>query len=506
MQETAPVLDRRTGPRQARSLDRPRFGEFADQGRGVPFSDRPVVCIQGLGFVGAAMAVAVASAQDDEGCPRFDVLGVERDDRQGHRLTESVNQGHFPFNTSDMKLSAAAAAAAARGNLIATTDPTAYRLASVILIDINLDLDPDAAPDSKGGHEAVDFTALRRAAAAIGREMQPSALVIVESTVPPGTCETVVAPVLEAELRDRGLDPNRLLLAHSYERVMPGPDYLDSITDFWRVFAGRNTVAADACEAFLSQVVNVRDYPLRRLSSTTASETAKVLENSYRAINIAMIDEWSRFAEAVDVDLFEVIAAIRQRPTHENLRLPGFGVGGYCLPKDPLMALSAARQLHGRPDLDFPFCRLAVEVNRAMPCASLAALEALLDGDLSGKTLLMLGVSYRPGVADTRWSPSESFARAAIGKGARVRVHDPMVRDWPELNISVERSLPPSNQVDGVVITVAHEDYVTLDLAAWVGDRGLAIVDAANVLDRKRRMCLRAQGSQVTSIGRGAVQ
>ncbi len=506
MHETAQALDRSTWPRLARPLDRPRFEEFADQGSNVPFPDRPVVCVQGLGFVGAAMAVAVASALDDRGHPRFNVLGVERDGRHGERLTGSVNQGRFPFVTSDKKLSAAAAAATARGNLIATTDTAAYRLASVILIDINLDLDLDATPGSEGGHEAVDFTALRRAAATIGREMQPSALVIVESTVPPGTCEAVVAPVLEAELRARGLDQNRLLLAHSYERVMPGPDYLDSITDFWRVFAGHSTAAADACEAFLSQVVNVRDYPLRRLSSTTASETAKVLENSYRAVNIAMIDEWSRFAEAVDVDLFEVIAAIRQRPTHENLRLPGFGVGGYCLPKDPLMALSAARQLHGRPDLDFPFCRLAVEVNRAMPCASLAALEALLDGELAGKTLLMLGVSYRPGVADTRWSPSESFARAAIGRGARVRVHDPMVRDWPEFDISVERDLPPSDQVDGVVITVAHEDYVMLDLAAWVGERGLAIVDAANVLDRERRMRLRAQGSRVTSIGRGGVQ
>ena len=478
------------------------FADFHPSGRSKAVTERPVVCVQGLGFVGAAMAIAVAAARDDDGQPRFNVLGVERDTPQGIRLTGRLNAGCFPFATSDPKLSAAAGTAGEVGNLIATTDPAAYRLASVVLIDINLDLDPEAAADP--GRDAVDFAGLRHAAAVIGREMSPTTLVMVESTVPPGTCDKVVAPVLESELQARGYDPGQLLLGHSYERVMPGPQYLESITDYWRVFAGRNEAAADACEAFLSQVVNVQDFPLRRLASTTASETAKVLENSYRAVNIALVDEWSRFAEAVGVDLFEVIAAIRQRPTHQNLRSPGFGVGGYCLPKDPLMALSASRQLHDRPDLEFPFCSLAVQVNRAMPCASLTALEGLLDDDIAGKTILLMGVSYRPGVADTRWSPAETFARAAIGKGARVRVHDPMVDEWPELNLAVEPELPPADQVDGIVITIAHQEFIGIDLATWAGDRSLAIVDAANLLDRAQRDRLRAQGSRLVSIGRGA--
>ena len=476
----------------------PRFADFAPQGCPASSIERPVVCVQGLGFVGAAMAVAVATARDETGQPRFNVLGVERAGSHGERLAAQLSAGAFPFATEDAKLTTATAAAHAGGNLIGTTDPAAYGLASVIVIDINLDLDPNAQPAT------VDFTALREAVATVGQTMAPGALVVVETTVPPGTCEAVIAPVLEAELAARGHDAKALLLAHSYERVMPGPDYLDSITDYWRVFAGRSPAAGDACAVFLSQVVNVRDYPLRRLSSTTASETAKVMENSYRAANIALVDEWSRFAEAVDVDLFEVIAAIRQRPSHANLRAPGFGVGGYCLPKDPLMALAAARQLHGRPDLDFPFCRLAVEVNRAMPEASLAKLESLLGGDLSERSLLLLGVSYRPGVADTRWSPSESFARAAIGKGARVRVHDPLVRTWPELNLPVESELPPSVEVDGLVIAVGHDVYREFDLAAWAGVGDLAVVDAADVLDRAQRHRLRTQGHRVASIGRGA--
>src|SRR5262249_19673396 len=156
--------------------------------------------------------------------------------------------------------------------------------------------------------------------------------------------------------------------------------------------SGATPAAADACEAFLSQIINVQAYPLTRLHSTTASETAKVLENSYRAINIAFIEEWGQFAEEVGIDLFEVIDAIRVRPTHNNIRQPGFGVGGYCLTKDPLFAAVAARDLFDREDLAFPFSSRAVEVNARMPLRTLDRVRNLLGGSLTGRRLLLLGV------------------------------------------------------------------------------------------------------------------
>jgi UDP-N-acetyl-D-glucosamine dehydrogenase len=157
----------------------------------------------------------------------------------------------------------------------------------------------------------------------------------------------------------------------SYERVMPGRDYFRSIIDFWRVYAGSTPHAAEVCAAFLSKVIHVDRYPLTRLHSTTASETGKLLENSYRALNIAFIEEWGRFAEAVGVDLFEVIDAVRMRPTHSNMRQPGFGVGGYCLTKDPLLAGIAARDLFRRSDISFTFSQQAVGVNDRMPLRTL---------------------------------------------------------------------------------------------------------------------------------------
>ena len=375
-------------------------------------ADRPVVCVQGLGFVGAAMAVAVASARDDRGRPRFSVIGVDLPTPLGQERIDRINQGEFPFRTSDPALVEATAAAHAAGNLLGSSDPGSFAEADVIVVDIHLDV------DTARERPTVDFTPFRAAIRTVASLMKPGALVIVETTVPPGTCERVAAPELAAALRSRGLREDAFLLAHSYERVMPGEHYLASITNFWRVYAGHTPEAADACARFLSQVINVEAYPLTRLATTTASETAKVLENSYRATNIAFIEEWGRFAEAVGVNLFEVITAIRVRPTHNNIRQPGFGVGGYCLTKDPLFAAIGARDLFDRDDLAFPFSEMAVQVNARMPLVTVDRLEELCGGNLSGKRVLLMGVAYRQEVADTRYSPSQTFVEEMRRRGA----------------------------------------------------------------------------------------
>jgi UDP-N-acetyl-D-glucosamine dehydrogenase len=460
-------------------------------------TDRPLVAVQGLGFVGAAMAVAVARVRGPDGSPRFDVVGVEIPTPDGCAKVDALNAGRLPMAAADVGLADALAEAHEAGNLTATTDERVYARASVTVVDVPVDLVTD------NGLPAAEFSVLRAAIRTLGRQMNPGALVLVETTVPPGTTERVVAPELAGALSERGLPPDALLLAHSYERVMPGEQYLSSLVRYWRCYAGTTPEAADACERFLSRVIDVEAYPLTRLHSTTASETAKVLENSYRAATIALMQEWGRLAETVGVDLFEVVDAIRLRPTHSNMRLPGFGVGGYCLTKDPLFGAVASRQLFGDPGLPFPVSSKAVEVNNAMPLGSLARLESILDGGVDGRTVMLMGVSYRPGVADTRHSASATFARAAIERGARVRCHDPLVSRWPELGIDVETELPALDGVDAVVFAVANGLYRSLDLTAWLGDARPAILDANAVLTREQRAQLRAHGCTVASIGRG---
>ena len=298
---------------------------------------RKVVCVQGLGFVGAAMSVAIASARNEDGKPVYNVIGIDLPTEAGFKKATSINAGKFPFENSDKKLEIKLREASIVGNLIATTDQENFKYADVVVVDINLDV-----KYHNDGSPYLDLELFKEAIRTIGSYIKEDTLILIETTVPPGTCQRVVKPIISVEFRKRGLtgEPN---IAHSYERVMPGENYLDSIINYWRVYSGIDEKSADLCKIFLESVIRTDEYPLTRLKNTTSTETAKVLENSYRATTIAFMEEWGRFAEAVDVDLFEVIEAIRMRPTHSNMRQPGFGVGGYCLTKDPYFAMLATK-------------------------------------------------------------------------------------------------------------------------------------------------------------------
>jgi len=466
--------------------------------RQAAFSDssRPIVCVQGLGFVGAAMAVSVAAACDANGLPIFNVFGVDLPIPSGLTAIAALNEGRFPEATTDAKLRSATKLAHENRNLIATIDESVYGLAEVIICDINLDIEEDKrSPD-------VNFEGFKAGIRTIGRNMRPGTLVLVETTVPPGTCARVVVPALADELSCRGEDPDAFLLAHSFERVMPGADYFDSIVNFWRVYAGHTPEAATACRDFLEKIVNTKDFPITELGSTTASEITKVMENSYRAVNIAFIEEWARFAEAVNVDLFEVIGAIRKRPTHSNIMRPGFGVGGYCLTKDPLFAKIAAQRLFDCTDLSFPLSEQAVAINDVMPLASLQRLDTMLGG-LKGMRIALFGVSYKEDVGDTRYSPAEIFFRAAVERGAVVIAHDPLVAKWEELGLELDSVLPVASSIDAAVFAVQHREYCEMDVAAWADGAKPAVLDTNNVLSPKQREQFRSMGCKVQIIGIG---
>ncbi len=290
-------------------------------------------------------------------------------------------------------------------------------------------------------------------------------------------------------MKKRGLDESRLFVAHSYERVMPGENYFDSIVNFWRVYSGVNQESADRCESFLRSVISTENYPLTRLEKTTATEIAKVLENSYRATTIAFMEEWGRFAEAVNVDLFSVIDAIRMRPTHSNMRQPGFGVGGYCLTKDPYFAKLAAKDLFMIEGMDFPFSTMAVATNNKMPLVSLDKIEKEI-GELKGCKMLVLGVSYRQDVGDTRYSPTEIFAKEAISRGAILTFSDPLVNYWNEMNLDVLREIPDFHGYNVVVFCVQHYQYRELKFDSNMFDDCTLVFDANDVLSYEQRTLL----------------
>lgn len=453
------------------------------------------VCVQGLGFVGSAMATAVAIATNDNGDPIYNVVGVDLPNKIGQSRVNAINKGEFPFQISDEKLISALSSAHKKGNLTATTDQEEFSQADIVVVDVQLDI-PYLENEPQ-----LKFTGFADAIRAIGQNISPGALIIIETTVPPGTCEKVVVPTLRIELEKRQLDPSSVHLAHSYERVMPGDSYLESIVDYWRVFAGYTEIAGNLCEDFLNNVVNVDKFPLTRLSSTIASETAKVMENTYRATNIAFIDEWTKYAETVGIDMFEVIDAIKVRPSHSNIRFPGLGVGGYCLTKDPTFTPAAIKQLFNKT-IDFPFSKMTVRINHEMPLHTVQRLNSLMGCQLKNKRILVCGVSYREDIGDSRYSPSEILVRELIKEGANVFCHDPYLNYWDELEQTLLTELPSPAEFNAVIMAVSHRQYRELTLSTW-GKGSELILDANSVFNKEQRILARKKGIRVESIGRG---
>ena len=229
-----------------------------------------------------------------------------------------------------------------------------------------------------------------------------------------------------------------------------------------------------------------------------------MLENTYRAVNIAFISEWTQFAESVGIDLFEILDAIRKRSSHDNIMYPGLGIGGYCLTKDPTFAPASSRDLFNL-SIDFPFSRLAVSQSSQMPFHALQKIKKSVScGTLIEKKILICGLSYRQDVSDTRYSPSEILYRGLIAEEAEVEVHDPMVRWWNELGIAVPLEFPSLIHYDAIIFAVPHTQYKKLDLSKFTDVlEGKYILDAFMVFSAAERKIFKNQGINIQTIGVG---
>jgi len=464
--------------------------------------NRPIVLVQGLGFVGSVMSLVIANAVNGD----YTVIGIDQDTDTGRKTVASLNNGVFPIVADDPKIAEYFEAVCKRGNFFATVDPVAYSAADVIIVDINLDVKKVSNDKYVLINFSVNLEPFTQAMKTIGNYCKPDVLVLVETTVPPGTCRNVVVPTIKNALKERGLPVNKIRIGHSYERVMPGPNYIDSIQSFYRVYSGIDETSADAVESFLKTIIRTDEYPLTRLGNTNATEMAKVLENSYRAMNIAFVVEWSRMAEEAGVDLYEVVNAIRQRPTHSNLMFPGIGVGGYCLTKDPLLASWARTNLINGND-KLAQSETAVSINDQMPRYAFEFLEKRYSKPLNGAKVLLLGVSYRGDVGDTRYSPVESFYRCLFSAKAIISAHDPFVIKWPEVNINPYQILSEalSNEPDIAVISTGHSIYKNEEtIDAFLKCNSMLIYDTIGLLLKEQIIKLR-QKHKLIVLGRGDI-
>lgn len=461
------------------------------------------VCVQGLGFVGLAMATVLANSTKN-GHPLFQVTGVDLPSRKD--LLDRINRGELPFDTEDMTFQPSLKKAVLEyKNLVATHDSSVYEKADVVIVDIHLDIDKVDKDNYSRFHLKKDgfVSAIRT----LGQRIKPECLVIVETTVPPGFCEKVVYPILLEEFAKRSITSTPLL-GHSYERVMPGKDYLHSIHSFFRTYSGIDEKSKQQTRQFLEKFINIEKFPLWEEGSPSASELAKVMENSYRAMNIAFIQEWTILAEKMGVDLFHVIDGIRHRPTHKNIMKPGPGVGGYCLTKDSLLAQWSADNLFdGAVSLEYS--KAALKTNDLMPLHMLSLIQNRTS--VQGKKVLLMGVSYREDVGDTRFSPTELLANEVIVAGGEIRAYDPYVTEWPEcpqIKLYQDFNEASSYEADVIVFISRHKQLLELD-----ADRLLKlcppkclVVDGFDILSDKKITDLLKNGREVIGVGKGHIE
>lgn len=494
---------------------------------------REVVVVVGVGFVGVVMAAVIADAVDADGEPSKFVVAMQRPSVRSYWKIPLLARGESPVKAEDPEVAELIERCVKeKGTLVGTYSHEVLELADVVVVDVQCDYRKAELGDVRRGE--VEMEALRSSLATIAERVEPDALVLIETTVPPGTTENVAYPLMKQIFERRGIlsDP---LLAHSYERVMPGRDYVASVRDFWRVASGINAEARARVTRFLDEVLNTDEFPLTVLDRPLESETAKIIENSFRATLLAFMDEWSLFAERTGIDLKKVIDAIKVRPTHSNILFPGPGVGGYCLPKDGGLGVWAYRHLLDGTDDIFRLTPQAIDINdvRGLHVAELVS-DALgaLEREMAGARVLVLGAAYREDVGDTRYSGSEMVVRRLTELGARVSVHDPYVESWPEMedqdrypqsrasrarffqrqeslaDLRLEEDLWVSIPgVDAVVLAVRHRPYLDLDPARLVGAAGrpVAVIDCFCILsdaDIRRYFEL---GCEVRGLGRGHV-
>jgi nucleotide sugar dehydrogenase len=464
--------------------------------------DKPVIVIQGLGFVGGVMSLVCANSHIED----YAVIGLDLPTVNSYWKIGSFNEGILPLKSSDPKVSEYFQEARSKDNFYATFDASAISHADVVIVDVNFDVVKTNDESGLLKEFDVDLEPFSSAIKTIASNCKPDALILIETTVPPGTSEKIVYPLVKQGLENRNLQSDLFKLGHSYERVMPGPKYIDSIKNFFRVYSGIDNKSADATEAFLKTIISTEEYPLTRLQGTNSTEIAKVLENSYRAMNISFMVEWTRFAEEAGVDIYEIVNAIRQRDTHRNLMLPGLGVGGYCLSKDPLLA-SWARKNMFNSSSGLTQSEHGVRINDQMPLFAFNFLcERLGDLKLKGLKVLLLGVSYRGDVGDTRYSPVELFYNLLNESGSEIMVHDFFVEYWSECDLKVHTDLNSfmNNDFDIIAITAGHSAYrnnsLILEKLNELG--GKVIFDTLGFMS-KEEISYIEQRNQVHVLGKG---
>jgi UDP-N-acetyl-D-glucosamine dehydrogenase len=409
-------------------------------------SRRALVSVIGLGYVGLPLALEVARTG-------FPVTGIDTDATRVDELLAG-NSPLLEISNADIE------AAISEGRFRPTTDISTIAGADIVLICVPTPLRNDLP----------DMSFIEQAAEAVAGNLRHGQLVVLESTTYPGTTDELLLKTLESTGLKAGID---FLLGFSPERIDPGNETfrLDNVP---KIVGGINTESTEMMAAFYRTFVE-KVVPV---SSAKTAEMAKLLENTYRHVNIALVNEIAILCHDLGIDVWEVIEAARTKPFGFQAFYPGPGWGGHCIPVDPAYLSWRVRQIGATAR----FVELAREFNQKMPAYIVQRIsEALNDQDksLRGSSVLVLGVAYKPDIEDVRQSPALEIIERLMRSGARVCFHDPHVQAIELKECEMKTSELSEETLRSADVVLLHTDHSFYD-PHWIAAHCRLILDTRN--------------------------
>lgn len=430
------------------------------------------IVIQGLGYVGLAMLTFCAGAKKKNKY-LFNVVGVEKNSSKGSKIVEMINSNQTPTIVDDKKFLSFYKSLIKDNRIKVSLDPNEYANADVVFVCSNCDFN-----FSKRNVEIKNYL---NNINQISKKIKNNCTLIIQSTLPPGTTEKVLKPLIEKNLKKRGI--KNFFLSHSFERITPGKDYFSSMKNVHRIIGGINKKSIDITKKTFKDIFNLKFNKIIEFNTPSESETCKIIENSYRATNIAFIEEWRKFCSKNNLNLEKILSTIRQRKTHNNIMRSGIGVGGYCLTKDPLFASASSKQVLGY-NFDFPLSNMSVKVNQRMTFDVMSEIEKKFQKKIFKKKVLLIGVSYKEDTNDSRFSPAEKVYDFFKKRNCNISFYDPVVRYWEYIkDHSINKKELKNFNV--YVYLVKHQSFKKLNI---IYNKKSLILDLNHVLDNKKKL------------------
>lgn len=435
------------------------------------------ISIIGLGFVGMPTFLTLSNIKNKSKYT-YEVEGIEKADSKGERIKRYFNEKKNWIPTKDKIFKNYFDIASKRKDVYINTNLNSIFKSKIVIVSVNFDF------QSLNNNY---FDNLKRLSKDIASRIKKNTLVIFETTLPPGATDKIIIPEFKKSLKKRKMKIDDIYLCYSFERVMPGENYINSIISNYRCFSGINDSSKNSCKKFLKSFIKHKRFKLTEFDKIIECETAKILENSYRASNIAFIDEWTKASKTLKINLNKVIEAIKLRPTHSNMMWPGLGVGGYCLTKDPSFIQFSFKNFFKKKNT-FPIIRNTLNINNKMVNTSF---ELIKDHtSLNNKNILICGISYKENTSDLRFSPSLQLIEILKNKNSKISIFDPY-HNTGIGNLKKFKFIKTLNKrYDIIIFCVNHKEFKKINFLKSKLSKQVIIFDLNRVLTIKQKKSL----------------